>query len=106
MKCQNCDKTLQKIDDFETDYQFENALWINFSGGYGMFVESNPYNNNENPPQHFKETDYESVICHDCAHGLCDTVPWISKILKPLLSHSHTQEFWDNNPEHDGWDKP
>ncbi len=34
--------------------------------------------------------DHEAVICHECAHKLCDTVPWIKKLLDPDNSHACT----------------
>lgn len=49
--------------------------------------------------------DYAAVLCHDCAHDLCEKNPWIAALLRPELSHSHTKEFWKENPEHEGWDK-
>lgn len=106
MKCKNCNKQLEQLDNIETDYQFDNAMWITFNGGYGMFIESSPFNNNDIEPIHFKDSDFEVVICHECSHDLCNKIPWIKDLLKPLKSHSHTQEFWDNNPDHEAWDNP
>lgn len=31
----------------------------------------------------------EAVLCHECAHELCETVPWINTLLNPLESHAH-----------------
>lgn len=104
-----------------TSYQFENALWLGFHGGYGMFVDnlgatmptntderwlrddSGEYRLNDGQPivnPDWKPTygeprvlpgtpDYEAVICHECAHDLCEKVPWIKTLLDPDNSHSH-----------------
>ncbi len=48
--------------------------------------------------------DEEASICHECAHELCDAVPWIASLLRPLHSHSHRcDEDWT---DHEGWDLP
>ena len=86
-------------DENTTTYQFNNALWIGFHGGYGMFVDNLGHNGV------LGETDYEAVICHDCAHKLCEQVPWIDKLIQPFHSHSHKKSFWEKHPEHEGWDK-
>jgi hypothetical protein len=36
--CYACGKAL--VSDADTEYQFDNALWIGFHGGYGMFVDA------------------------------------------------------------------
>jgi hypothetical protein len=57
-------------------HQFENALEIIFGGGYGMFIDT-------------MGDDPRVMICHDCAHTLCDSVPWIAQLLDPDNSHTH-----------------
>lgn len=49
--------------------------------------------------------DYEAVICHECAHQLCETVPWIERLLEPLHSHSHKSQVCDElfAAGHIGW---
>jgi hypothetical protein len=76
----------------DTDYQFDNALWINFDGGYGMFIDP------------FDEAPPKVVICHECAHSLCDAVPWMKELLNPHSSHSHKTAYAEANPDHGGWD--
>lgn len=107
MNCQKCIKELEP-EPFNktTDYQFENALWINFSGGYSMFIEDEDFSKNSTSPKHFPGSTYEVELCHDCAHELCAQNPWINALLRPERSHAHTEEFWRNNPDHEGWDKP
>lgn len=127
-------------DPDEVKYQFENALWIAFHGGYGMFVDNidaTMYCNDEdrwltaedgkyflqkngdlvrtieNPDfvPHYKEErilpgrpDYEIVICHECAHKLCDENPWLARIINPHGSHSHKTQYVETHPDHYGWD--
>lgn len=104
-KCYACKNDLKPELDENTDYQFDNALWIGLFGGDGMFIEDKYYAGE-------KETDIinnaskEAVICHECAHDLCEKVEWLNKLIEPFTSHAHRSEFWKNNPEHEGWDKP
>lgn len=123
MNCLACDAELEP--DFEgTNYQFDNALWIGFFGGYGMFVDNLeatwPNNGMErldedgvedpdwkptyNEPHTLRGSDHEAVICHDCAHALCAAVPWIEKLLNSHGSHSHKTAYHDAHPDHYGWD--
>lgn len=105
--CASCKAELRP--EFESqaeteDYQFDNALWIGFFGGYGMFVESPEVL--DNPAQMIRGASYEAVICHDCAHKLCVENPWIENLLMPLRSHAHKADYWQENPDHEGWDSP
>jgi hypothetical protein len=93
----------------EGSEQFDNALVICLEGGYGMFVDPAG-------PEHEGRPDREHgllgmgagsmrvIICHDCAHGLCTTVPWLDALVKPLESHAHRHgRDWSG---HEGWDLP
>lgn len=103
--CVSCSMELKSDSvDPTTEYQFDNALWIGFFGGYGMFVDDIDTEFGYKSPM-LKGAAEEAVLCHDCAHQLCETVPWIKKLLRPERSHAHTQEFWAANPDHEGWDK-
>lgn len=77
--------------------QYDNALImkIQFTGGYGMFVDD------WDTESHDK---LKLIICHDCAHMLCELFPGIGKIIDPFSSHAHTSQFIANHPEHLGWD--
>ena len=104
MKCISCEKLLERMfDDVETNYQFDNALWIGFYGGYGMFVDSIATEFREKQPV-LSGAAEEAVLCHECAHELCEKVSWIGKLLKPELSHSHSVEYKKKHPNHIGWD--
>jgi hypothetical protein len=88
----------------EPIYQFDNALWIGFFGGYGMFVD-NMTDFEETPPSKIlKSADYEAVLCHECAHEFVDLNPWIKTLFHPLSTHSHTATYLEQNPDHVGWD--
>lgn len=98
-RCFACAAWLEADDD--TDYQFDNALWVTFEGGYGMFVD---------PMRH---DDHKAVICHECAHKLCDENPWIEQLLNSFGSHAHRVDIipglvaqghqgWDLTQYHDG----
>lgn len=104
--CYACGIELQpESPEDETDYQFDNALLIGFFGGYGMFVESKDYAG-EKTSDIIEEASKEAFICHKCAHDLCDKIDWIKNLIDPYHSHSHTQDFWETHPDHDGWDNP
>lgn len=103
--CFNCSAEL-KSDSVnpDTEYQFDNALWVGFFGGYGMFVDDIDVSWG-GAPRMLAGAAEEAVICHECAHELCETVPWIKRLLRPQKSHAHTTEYWEANPDHEGWDK-
>ncbi len=106
MICAACSKELvAESGNEDTEYQFDNALWLGFFGGYGMFVDDIETEFGYVTPT-LAGSANEAVLCHECAHELCETVPWIGKLIKPETSHAHTQEFWDANPDHEGWDSP
>lgn len=70
--CYSCHKKLKELFPGQiTNYQFDGALWIEFHGGYGMFIdpvfESNP----------------KVVICEQCAYNLMEKVPWVKWLLQP-----------------------
>lgn len=123
MKCASCSKELEKVfENDDSNYQYDNALWLGFYGGYGMFVESEEFAEetiveeakNSVEEDEKEETyekilpyaSYEAVICHECAHKLCEEKPWLNKLLKPETGHAHKVDYWKNNPDHVGWDNP
>lgn len=103
--CVNCSKELKAGSiNPESNYQFDNALWVGFFGGYGMFVDDIETDFGHKKPM-LEGAAEEAVLCHDCAHELCEQVPWIKRLLRPEKAHSHSQEFWKTNPDHEGWDR-
>jgi hypothetical protein len=105
-KCIKCDAVLEPVGPSDTNFQFENALWLGFFGGYGMFVESRIFvqDPNDMSEMAIRGASYELVICHDCAHEFMDTNPWMKKVFDPAHSHTHTSKYMMNNPEHYGPD--
>lgn len=103
--CTACGKKLEPEfsgPDFDpASEQWDNALEIQFNGGYGMFID--PF-----------DRQYRAIICHECAHDLCDKVPWIGRLLDPSNSHSHSAWKRDSNGQahtvdwtgHQGFDLP
>lgn len=101
-RCFNCKADLRPVFPRHVDpgavdspgfTQYDNVLPIVFDGGYGMF-----HDDFENGCR------YEVVICHECAHELCRLVPWVDSLIRPLRSHSHTNQYKDAYPDHEGWD--
>lgn len=92
VRCHACDAPMRPDHtNHADDYQLDNALWLEFNGGYGMFIDN-------------YDERVKAVICHECAHDLCDQIPWIGKLLNPYSSHSHKTEWKDAHPDHWGWD--
>lgn len=97
------------------DSQYENALKISFDGSYDMFIDP-PFmfvdeedleklgTPNEQIKKGMLDNPLSLIICHDCAHDLCKKVPWISNLLEPSSSHSHSYD--DDWTGHEGWDLP
>lgn len=99
--CDACGEPLRLLSELPgaDEYQFDNALWLGFHGGYGMFID---------PVGHADTTlagvDREAVLCHDCAHRLCAENPWLDRLLQPTWSHAHPP---GHRPAgHPGWDMP
>jgi len=102
-KCNSCQALLEPVFDqtLSETYQYDNVLWIGFFGGYGMFIDDG---DSEQSERNLGGAISQAVICHDCAHVLCDENPWLAEILDPLNSHSHSyKREWG---EHIGWDLP
>jgi hypothetical protein len=92
--CGSCGATLVAVADMDTDYQFDNALWVRFSGGYSMFIDP------------CGDPDPQVVLCHACAHEFCDALPWVARLLEPARSHAHLSAEGAAliAAGHDGWD--
>ena len=100
--CSACGATLKPVfaEVDPAGYQYDNAMWIGLFGGYGMFIDSVESGPSiiPGPP------DITLVICHECAHSLCETHPWLANAISPLASHAHSHDAdWSG---HEGWDLP
>lgn len=83
-RCAACGAALEL--EFPTSInQFDNALHIIFDGGYGEFVDA-PFHHNA---RGYGPESLQVVICHDCAHRLCEQEPWIGEVIDPARSHTH-----------------
>jgi len=87
----------------DNQYAYDNALWIAFHGGYGMFVDNIDATLDGNYGV-IKGADYELVLCHECAHAFFDHNPWLTEIVNPHDSHAHTTAYHKAHPDHKGWD--
>lgn len=88
--CVSCGYELRRV--FESDFtskQYDNALEVTLAGGYGMFFDS-------------IDSGHRVFLCHDCAHGLCDALPWLANLIRPEHSHAHTAEFRARAPRSRG----
>jgi hypothetical protein len=80
--CVRCGEELSDLfDDHKWSDVHRHTLHVLFAGGYAAFYDVVP---GEEPPR--------GELCHDCAHILCDTEPWIEK----LLHNGHTHDKKDD----------
>ena|SRR5579871_327227 len=101
-QCAACGVVLQPIPGSRGN--LDNALIIEFKGGYGMFVDPLP----PDPPM-------RALLCHECAHKLTQENPWMHKMIDPYNSHSHSRgqsSYYGSSgtgmglSRHHGWDLP
>lgn len=103
MNCAACAAALKPVhwnpNDGDAAYQFEGAMWIAILGGYSMFTD-----NLQSEGNYAQGSDYELVICHECAHKLCAENPWLANVIQPYFSHGHSLAYQEEHPDHGGWD--
>lgn len=98
-QCFVCQKELEPIfpDLFKKgSVQYNNALIVNMAGGYGMFVDPLPQEwlskeDRLDTSEWVKKgrlDECTAIICHDCAHDLCEKVPWMDSLIEPEYSHA------------------
>lgn len=83
-QCTACKAPLVPVFDEETPYQFRDALWVGFHGGYAMFVDNldvNPLWGDPSSRVLPGPPDYEALLCKTCADALVSTVPWLLPLL-------------------------
>lgn len=77
--CSRCDNPLPEPVEDGPGPRF--ALVVRLDGGYGMFCD----------PGFEDSDDWARVLCHDCAHELCEFLG-----LDPRSWHAHVGErAWD-----------
>lgn len=74
-----------------------------------LHLEAAPMPLPESVQDEFRQYVYENrhhkvIICHECAHDLCATIPWFNRLIEPHNSHSHNVSYIEAHPEHWGWD--
>lgn len=80
----NCSACGEHIGD-----ELNNALPITLYGGYGMFFDTDFTT---------KPDVYELVLCHECAHKLVGSSPFLTRLLKGGHFHGWTMEDDIHNP--------
>jgi hypothetical protein len=81
--CSVCNKPLWKLQDrwypkVEPELM-HNTLEVELHGGYGMFFDN-------------IHGDYKLTLCHDCAHKLVGSSPFLTRLLKGGHFHGWTDE--------------
>jgi hypothetical protein len=100
MNCTNCktelkpvfDRPQRRADDWST--QYENALAIEISGGYGMFFDQ----------IHARGRDLTAILCHDCAHAFVKSNLFIRELLAKEMSGPLVREVETYGHMHSGTD--
>lgn len=104
----------------------DNALWISMEGGYGQFIDpmvemfeiqsdvlgvprGEIFLHDPTDAQRVEMLRrawklMEIVLCHECAHDLCDKFPAFKNRIDPHHSHSHKTSYVESHPDHYGWD--
>lgn len=121
--CHNCGAYLRyEYPDGTTEH--DNALWISMEGGYGQFIDPmvDSFDIREEvtgeqvvigrPMSAEHQVEYlrrmwklmEVILCHECAHDLCDKFPAFRNKIDPHNSHSHKTAYVEAHPDHWGWD--
>ena len=69
VQCDRCNKALTPVyeEGHLASLQYENALCVSFSGGYGMFIDPilTMYDS-----QHGFDPDLDKILCKECAKDL------------------------------------
>lgn len=73
-----------EMGDLDNDYQFDNALWIGFHGGYGMFVDNTDATMQSNPDDmYLRDEDGEYLIAE--GGGLIPNPEYMPEFREPRL---------------------
>ena len=93
VKCSACAKPIWKEQD--RDYPavepelMPNVLDIDLHGGYGMFFDD-------------PNGDYNLLLCHECAHKLVHSSPFLTHLLKGGHFHGFIYDEHGNLPQDNG----
>lgn len=84
LSCNRCKKIIPlQSENCLTPYQTDNELRLEFHGGYGSFTDCI-----EDCPA------FSIMICHECAHDLCDFLD-----IDPSYWHTHSPHS-GQHPDH------
>jgi hypothetical protein len=129
--CFRCGAVL--LSDADTNYQFNNALWVAFHAGYAMFTDSIAGFPTNTEDQWLRDATGEPITYLGClvdnpayvpeyeeerilpgrpdaefvlCHDCAHELTDFLRIPKDEVSkwHSHRQEYTDAHPDHFGWD--
>lgn len=92
--CFACKKALEQVfaEPEEDSQQWDLALIVGFDGSWGMFIDPEQEKDCGRQDQIGQLGRYSVVICHECAHQMCETLPWVEQLLEPYSSHLHPQD--------------
>ena len=68
--CASCTAALKPVFQ-DAPGQYEDALEVILTGGYGMFFDN-------------IDGDKRVFLCHSCAHVACEALPWLKQVVGPL----------------------
>ena len=88
MNCFSCEAPLVMDPHCRGDYQYDNALWIGFHGGYGMFVDNLDAimpNNTEDRWLRDPDGEYTTIDGLDGRPHVIDDPDWIPTFNEPRV---------------------
>lgn len=68
-RCGTAFTTADRAYPDNTGLEFRDALVVSLSGGYAMFIDPEPI---PHAGSAFPDPMWDKVLCHTCAHELCD----------------------------------
>lgn len=125
IRCDNCGVNM--LRPCGNGSELDNTLSVSLFGGYGQFIDDLeekmdaarkvmgddynwiPIDSEMNGSQKLEWAmlcvrSNQIIVCHECAHRLCEQFPAFNNKIKPYDSHTHTQQYVDNHPNHYGYD--
>ena len=94
MNCFSCEAPLVMDPHCRGDYQYDNALWIGFHGGYGMFVDNLDAimpNNTEDRWLRDPDGEYTTIDGLDGRPHVIDDPDWIPTFNEAAGASWHTR---------------
>jgi hypothetical protein len=67
--CDNCGAKLEKVHETPKDsWEYKDALFVNVSGGYGMYIDPSMW-------LVYATTEPQFILCKDCADKMKEALP-------------------------------